>query len=676
MALSKKKVLATFKRDLAASDSNKQEWDKEILKWSKEFNGDPYGNERKDKAKVVSRDIKKAAAWQHASIIDPFVNNENVVNCVPVTHSDTKAAEQAELLLNYQFCRDFPRYNFVSDSFKILQREGTVVARVSWEFQEEEVMVTEPVMMTVPVIDPMRAQQMAQQGLPPYEEIQVGTKQIPTMKTTQNRPRVEIMRNSMLWIDPTAEGCIEDAKFVIYKFNSSLSELRKDGRYENLDDIMIDGRVVYDSDSPYYRDETFMFEDKPRQQIEVVEYWGNFDMNEDGIAEPVVCTWVGDTIIRMEPNPYPDQVHPFVSCAYDSDPFSIYGISQGDTISTDQKIKTGIKRAILDTLDASTNGQKGVRKGTIDVANKRKFNNGDDFEFLGSSADFWEGKFNTIPTDVLNFYQTVDQDIQNLTGVRPFGASNGPANLNNGSQGVGSTLDAAARREMDISRNYKENFLLPIMRKWHSMDVAWLDEEQIIRITDEQFVAIQPDDLEGRIDISMNVSTQETNNEKSNNLSFMLQTMAQSLPFDLTKILLAEQASLKGMPELAKKIEEFQQQPDPKDEQMKDLEMQKLQSEINERNSRVGENHVDSRLKEAKAVNEEAKARASHSNADMTDLDFLRKQEGTDRAEALDDERASHRSKSKLQAEQAGLNYMGNAQILQDTPKPQGAPKK
>ena len=203
------------------------------------------------------------------------------------------------------------------------------------------------------------------------------------------------------------------------------------------------------------------------------------------------------------------------------------------------------------------------------------------------------------------------------------------------------------------------------------MDVEWMEEDQIIRITDEEFIAISPDDLDGKIDISMKVATQEANNEKANNLSFMLQTMAQSLPFDLTKILLAEQAELKGMPELAKKIEEFVQQPDPMEQQMKQLEMEKLKSEIDERNSRVGENYVDAELKTAKAVNERAKARASESNADMTDLDFLRKQEGIERREKLDDDRFASRSAKEAAEHKTTMDYLAKS-ALQDEPTNNG----
>jgi hypothetical protein len=508
----------------------------------------------------------------------------------------------------------------------------------------------------------MQYQQMVQQGLPPLMQAQIGTKMEEQIVVLENRPRVELVRNSMLWIDPTAEGNISDAKFVIHKFRSSLSDLKQDGKYKNLDSIVVDGTPIFDPDSPYYKDETFTFEDKPRAELEVVEYWGYYDMNEDGIAEPIVCTWVGDTVIRLEENPYPDQEIPFVSCAYDGEPFSVYGVAHGDAISTDQKIKTGIKRAILDTINASTNGQKGNKKGTLDIVNKRKFINGEDFEYLGSQADFWTGQFNPIPGDVLNFYNIVDQDIQILTGVRPFGQGIGPSTIDSK---MNSTLDASAKRETDISRNFKENFLVPILRKWHSMNAEWLEEDQIIRVTDSEFVAIRQDDLSGRIDIQMNVSTAELDNEKSNNLSFMLQTMAQSLPFDLTKMLLAEQARLKNMPELAKRIEEFQQQPDTTAHQMQQLEMQKIQSEIDYNNSRAQENMVDMDLKGAKAINEKAKARKTHSDADMTDLDFVRKQEGVDRKEQNFDKMVDHNYKMEEEDQKATLDYTKN-RVLND----------
>jgi len=657
------KVLNTFKGDIKNADVNKNTWDDKINTWVKEYNGEPYGNEdpKKKKSTIVSRDIKRTADWQLATIIDPFLSNDNIVRAIPQTHSDTKTAFQSELLLNYQFCRDFDRYNFITNSFRVLQREGTVFAKVSWKYREEIVEVEKPITKMMPVQTREQAYLLAQQGLPPFKEEIVGYEVVEEVEIIENKPFVELVRNSMLWVDPTAEGSLKDAKFVAYKYKSSLSQLREDGRYKNLDKIKIDGRVIFDEDSPYERDETFVYEDEPRREIEVTEYWGNYDLNGDGIAEPIVCVWVGDTVIRLEENPYPDGSLPFVSCAYDPEPYSIYGNAIADVISADQKVKTGIKRAILDTLDASKNGQKGVKKGTLDVVNKNKFIKGENFEFLGSPQDFWEGNFDPIPADVLNFYQLVDSEIQTLTGVRPFGNGNGSAKLDSLVGQQSGAMDAVARREIDISRNFKENFLVPILRKWHEMNVQWLDDEQIIRIVDDQFVAIRREDLEGKIDISLDISTAEVNMEKSNNLSFMLQTMAQTLPFDLTKMLLAEQARLKNMPELAKRIEEYQPQPDPIEQEKAQLENEKIKAEIAYEYSRAQENGVDGMLKTAKAQAEQAKARKTMSDADMTDLDFLRKQQGIEFDEKIAENQAKTRAEMEKDRMKFGYDYLKGA---------------
>lgn len=641
--INRKEILSKLTGDVTSAEGYKSSWDDKRAKWVSEYNGDPYGNESVGKATVVSRDIKKAAAWQHAAIIDPFVSNDDIISCSPITYEDRAAATQAELLLNFQFCRDFDRYQFISNSFKVLQREGTVVAKVGWERQEKEKEVTKPIQQIVPMqseemmqqymeMVPEQAERMQQQmseGKKPYAIIVTGTETVMEDVVVYNRPTLELCRNSMLWIDPTAEGNIEDAQFVAYKFKSNMSELRKDGRYKNLDKIKMKNSSRDFGSNPYKTtDEGFAFSDEPREELDVTEYWGNYDLNGDGIAEPIVCTWVNDIIIRLENNPYPDQKVPFVSCAYDSEPFSINGEANAEMISTDQKIKTGIKRAILDTLDSSTNGQKANKKGGLDPINLKKFREGKYFEYNGQAPEIWEGKFQEIPASIMNFYGVVNNDIESLTGVKSFNAGIGGASLGSSATATRGILDATAKREMDISRNYKETFLVPIMRKWLSMSQEFMEEEQVIRITNEEFVPVRRDDLDGNIDIGMEVSTPEADAEKSSKIAFLLQTTAQSLPFDLTKMLLAKQSDLNGMPDLAKQIMEYSPQPDPLEQERKQLEVDKLKAEIAERQSRADENIVDMRKKTADAVLAEAKAREIHSVADIKDQDFLDKQTG------------------------------------------------
>jgi len=148
------------------------------------------------------------------------------------------------------------------------------------------------------------------------------------------------------------------------------------------------------------------------------------------------------------------------------------------------------------------------------------------------------------------------------------------------------------------------------------------------------------------VDIRIEVNTAESDNAKASELSFMLQTLGQSLPFELTKVLLAEQAELKKMPGLAKKITEYQPQPDPIAQEKAQLENEKLKAEIAEKYSRAEENKVaDIRAKEAKSILDQAKAREIHGKADATDLQYVNDSSGKTHAEAVDLENIKSRNK-------------------------------
>jgi hypothetical protein len=615
-----KELLQNLKSDKSSADNHKAKWDDEREVWVAETNGEKYGNEVEGKSTIVSRDIKKTQVWQHAVVIDPFVSNANMVRCENTIAQTDALSDQSQSLLNYYFCRNFDRYNFVSEAFKIFQTEGTVIARVGWEFEEQDIEVDVPIYKSVQVATP--------QGVQMTQQIVGYEKQIQTVPIV-NKPTADNRDNKTLWIDPTEKGNISGAQFVIEHFKSSISKLTAEGIYENLDLLDTAHMDNLDDDDETYDDsdnESFRFTDKARAELDVYEYWGNYDIDEDGIAEPIVCTWVGDVIIRLEANPYPDRSVPYISCAMDPEPFSIRGRPNADIQSTDQKINTSIIRSIMDTLDSSTNGQRGFKEGTLDPANERKFKARKDFKYQGDNPAFWEGKHADINPSIINFYEMTKQNQAELTGVRPFAAGQGKYTS---AKQVGASMDAVGKREVDLSRNFAENFIIPLLRKWLSMINEFLEPEEVERITGKPYVKPDPLDLDGNVNIRISVNTAESEASKAADISFMLQTLGQSLPFDLTKMLLAEQAELKKMPELAKAITEYQPQPDPMQQQMQQLEMQKLQAEIAERQSRAAENQIDMKLKESQTILNQAKARELHGKADNTDLEYIQTADGT-----------------------------------------------
>ena len=615
--LDKKELLLTLKWDLKQSEIKKKDLDGKIQVWKREYNGEPYGNERKGKSAIVSRDIKKQSEWQHAAILDPFVSSNDIIKCSPVTWEDREAAKQNELVLNTQFCRQFNRYNFMTKALKVLDQEGTVVVQTGWEYEDAEEEVEVPVM----VPDPYTGQ-----------PVQLGTRKEKQTVIKKNQPTAKVCRNEDIFIDPTCMDNMDECQFVIYRYETNMSSLRADGRFKNLDKINLTSAEATNNGEQYYpEDKTyFRFKDDPRKKLVVYEYWGNYDMDGDGQVEPIVCCWINDTIIRLESNPYPDGKPPFIVVPFSSVPFQMQGESHAELLSDTQKVKTAILRGIIDNMAQSTNGQKGVKKGALDIANRKKFLAGENFEFNNSPADFWDGSYNEIPASAFNMYQMMTGEAESMTGVKSFGGGITGQSLGGSATAARGALDATASRRLNIVRNVAENLVKPLMRKWMMYNSEFLEEEQVIRITNDTFVPIKRDDLGGNVDIDIQVSTNEDNAAKAQEIGFLLQTIGPNEDPAIRKILMAEVLRLHRMPDAAKKIEEYQPQPDPYVEQMKQLEMAKLQAEVAERQSRASENEVDMRMKNAKATLDEAKARATGSKADLDDLNFLKQESGMD----------------------------------------------
>jgi hypothetical protein len=114
----------------------------------------------------------------------------------------------------------------------------------------------------------------------------------------------------------------------------------------------------------------------------------------------------------------------------------------------------------------------------------------------------------------------------------------------------------------------------------------------------------------------------------------------------MRKLILAEIADLKRMPELAHKIRTYEPQPDPLVVKQRELEIEKLQGEVD-------------KLKSERTLNE-AKARQAVADADNKDLDFVEKETGTTHARDIE----------KIQAQAEGNKELKIVDALTKPRKP------
>ena len=657
-----------------------------IYQWRKEYDGMLYGNEkkRKQKSKFVSRDIRKHSAWLQSSLIDPFTSTPDIVRCFPANPASTKAAKASEVVLNAQFCRQFNRFNFISELVNILETDGTVVIKTGWEIQEEKrkvkysydtplSMLGQPLMEPLPEEllqqlaqeDPQQAQMAQLASTPMKDELgrpvldhqeEIKEEIVPII----NQPTAILCRNEDIFIDPTCLGDIEKAQFIIHRYSTDLSTLKADGRYENLEQLEIKDHYL---DAEYTRDESFYFRDKARQKIIVYEYWGNIDINNDGIVEPVIVAWVNNTLIRCEENPYPDKKPPFIVAPFLPEPFDVYGEPNASLLSSNQKLKTAIYRGILDNMANSNNGQMAIQSQAIDSVNKELMLKGENFEVRGVPNQVIHPiTYGQLPNSVFNVLQALDSESTQLTGVNTFGQyqSSNRIGEDNATKGL---LDGGNLRKLHIVKSISENAIKPLLRKWLEYDSWLLEDEQIFRLSGgEYFETIKRDDLYGRIDIDLTISTNEDNAVRINQLSFLMQTIGPNEDPNIRKMIMSEIMKLHKMPELATRIENYEPQPDPLAEMAKQLQIEKLKAEIAELQANAGKIEQDGILKSAKAQAEGARAEETKARTDNINLDYVQKQQGLDRLARMSELQAQLDSKERIA--QINANTKSNSDML------------
>ena len=640
----------------------------------------------KGRSSVQPRVIRKQAEWRYASLSEPFLNTPDMFAVAPVTWEDKNAAEQNALVLNNQFNTQVNKVTLIDEYVRTAVDEGTVILRVGWENEEESYIESQPVYEFVPAPDSlpmfMQLQKMkednptgykwdvpeplqkahdyfTQTGVPVHPN-QVGTQRVPAVRTLKNRPTIEVCDYRNIIVDPTCKGNLSKAQFIIYRFPSSLSDLEKDGRYSNLDRINVSTNSPLGSPDYETEDESnFTFSDEPRKQIIVHEYWGYRDIDGSGVTKPFVAAWVGDTLIRMEENPFPDKEHPFVGSHYLPVRRKTHGEPDGHLLEDNQKIIGAVTRGMIDLMGRSANAQTAFRKNTLDTVNRRKFERGDDYEINGQvSPDqaIYTHRYPEIPASAQFMLQLQNFDAESMSGVKAFsGEGISGAGLGASATAARGALDAASEREMGILRRLSQG-LIDAGRKIIAMNAEFLDEEEVVRITNDEFVNVRRDDLAGKFDLRLDISTAEDDNAKAGELSFMLQTLGPNEDPELRKMILTDIAKLRRMPGLAKRLEDYQPQPDPMQQQLQEMQLLKLQAEIQVLYGKAGESEASAILDRAKSITEQAKAVNISSDTDIKTLDFVEQESGVTQERLLEQQGEQARGNIELEREKQRIS--------------------
>ena len=319
----------------------------------------------------------------------------------------------------------------------------------------------------------------------------------------------------------------------------------------------------------------------------------------------------------------------------------VFGESDAELLEDNQKLLGATTRGIVDLLGRSANGQQGFAKGMLDPLNRRRYDNGQNYEFnptMNPMQGIIEHKFPEIPQSAMAMLQLQNQEAEALTGVKSFSGGMSGEAYGDVAAGIRGMLDAASKREMAILRRLAQG-ISQVGRKIIAMNAEYLSEEEVVRVTNDEYVTVKREELAGEFDLEVDIATAEVDNAKSQDLGFMLQTMGPNMDPQISMQLLSEIAELKRMPALAHRLRNWQPQPDPVAEQLKQLELQKLQVELEKL--------------QAEAEYNRARAKLAASQADKVDLDYVEQETGTQHERDMDKQQAQARGNQALEITKA-----------------------
>ena len=662
-----------LKQDLENARPAHQSRMQDIQRWSDlmAVRGSAKPKQVKGRSSVQPKLIRRQAEWRYSALTEPFLGSNKLFKVEPVTFEDAEAARQNSLVLNWQFRTKLNRVNFVDNFVRATVDEGTSITRVGWKRQ------TIMVEQEVPVYDffPLQTEEqlaafqtaLEQQAADPrgYDEdvpdeikaavdlynesgqatyaVQSGVSVVEVEKVLVNQPVVDLLDPQNVIIDPSCNGDLEKALFVIVSFETNKADLLKEPeRYKNLDAVNWEGNMpMTQPDHNTSTPDSYQLNDPLRKKVVAYEYWGFRDIHGDGELVPIVATWIGDICIRMEENPFPDGKLPFVVVPYLPVKRNLYGEPDAELLEDNQKILGAVTRGMIDLLGRSANGQQGMAKGLLDPLNRRRYDNGQDYEFnpsMSPANGVIEHKFPDIPQSALLMLNLQNQEAEALTGVKSFAGGMSGEAYGDVAAGIRGVLDAASKREMAILRRLAKG-MTEIGNKIIAMNAVFLSEKEVIRVTNKEFITVKREDLIGNFDLETDISTAEVDNAKAQDLAFMLQTLGPNSDPGIVMMILAEIADLKRMPELANKLRNWRPQPSPEQQELQRLEIEKARKEVEKLQSEIALNN--------------AKAQEALASKDQKNLDYVEQETGTKHARDMEKQRGQAQGNQALEITKA-----------------------
>ena len=313
---------------------------------------------------------------------------------------------------------------------------------------------------------------------------------------------------------------------------------------------------------------------------------------EESYVEAIVVIANGDTLLKVEPNPYMMKDRPIVSFAWDQVPSRFWGRGICEKGYNSQKALDTELRARIDALALTVHPMMAVDASRMPRGAKYEIRPGKTLLTNGNPAEIMK-PFNFGAVSDVTFTQAAQLQnmVQQATGAVDT-ASFAGGTQNGTAAGISMSIGAVIKRHKRTLLNFQENFLIPFV-SMAAVRYMQFDPE-LYKAQDFKFVASGSLGLAAReYEVSQLVQLLQTMPQDSPMYALILESVVDSMNLSNRESI---SAKMKELAQPNPEEQQAQQQQQQVQQAALQLQLQKVQAEIAEIASRVQQNETETQL--------------------------------------------------------------------------------
>ncbi|MES2148603.1 MAG: hypothetical protein V4508_02310 [Pseudomonadota bacterium] len=377
--------------------------------------------------------------------------------------------------------------------------------------------------------------QVKAQAVPMLFDVTVKRKKDGGRLCIENVPPEEMMvRRDMKSLGTT--------NFVARRLRRTIGQLRAAG-YKNIDNISSDGdgqdmgqeaaeRRRYDDDSASHQS-TSGTVDPDMREVWISECYVKCDYDRNGVSSWRKVVRCGNQILENEEA----DDHPFVAWCPVPLPHRFFGMCPADLASEPQRIKTSLKRAMLDNVYLQVNGRYFAVEGQVNLDDLLSSRPGGVVRIKNTNA---VGRLDQGVGDVgsaVQLSEMMELDAEESTGwTRQSQGGNGLGLDGNTTLGQANIVTNRADSRVEIiSRQFAETGYTDLFRRMMKLVSQYQNKAEVVKLSG-QWQNVDPREWTNQFDMTINVGLGTGNKDQQvQHLMALKQAQAEGLQIGICK---------------------------------------------------------------------------------------------------------------------------------------------